>query len=343
MSVETYMSLCLHDPAEGYYATHPGLGAAGDFITAPLVSQMFGELLGVWAIETWVRLGRPDSLRLVEIGPGDGTLFADCLRVIRASTDFQAACEPWLVETSAPLRTLQGQALSRGPRPIRWATTLADIPDDAPMIIIGNEFLDCLPIRQTVWTGQSWVERNIGIDDGRTTSATLRFVTGPPRPDVSPAAAVGTVREDSAALAAFGKAVGALIARVGGAALFIDYGRDASGFGDTLQALRNHRKEHPLANPGLADLTAHVDFPAFLAAAGWAGAETGPILTQASFLRALGIETRANALVGKNPDAAGLIDRQLQRLIAADRMGALFKAVCIHSAGLTPPAFEART
>ncbi|HET9161095.1 MAG TPA: SAM-dependent methyltransferase, partial [Caulobacteraceae bacterium] len=160
MTAADYMHACLHDPADGYYATRPALGEAGDFITAPLVSQMFGELIGVWAIHVWRELGAPSRLRLVEVGPGDGTLMGDVLRAARLDPAFEAALDIWLVETSLPLRQQQEWKLS-GARP-RWTDRLGEVPAGAPMVLIANELLDCLPARQFVREGQGWAERMIG-------------------------------------------------------------------------------------------------------------------------------------------------------------------------------------
>ena len=336
------METCLHDPEAGYYAVRPRLGEDGDFITAPLVSQMFGELLGAWAAEAWARLGRPRRVRLVELGPGAGVMIADALKAARRASGFFEACEVWLIETSGPLRERQAAALKaaalEGMACPRWAPRLEDVPGDAPAIILANEFLDCLPIRQAVRTPFGWRERRVGLS----LHGGLEFVLGEAvtPPPGSAEAAVGAIVEWSDALCSLGLAVGTRMARSGGAALFIDYGRDCVGPGDTLQALRRHRKESPLANPGLADLTAHVDFPAFLAAAAMAGAEVGPIRTQADFLVALGVRLRATALVTSRPDRAAAIGRQLERLTAPDQMGTLFKVVVAHQPGFAPPGFE---
>ncbi len=346
MSVADYMTACLHDPGGGYYATRPSLGADGDFITAPHVSQMFGELLGLWAADVWDRLGCPPRVRLVELGPGDGTMMTDVLRAAEAAPGFAAAGEVWLVEASAPLRASQETALAG--TQVRWAKSLAAVPTDAPLIVLANEFLDCLPIDQAVFTAEGWMERRVGVDaGGRLGFSFLRRAAGEvaggfcvPR-DGGGVPPLGAMLEWSDDLVAFGQTVGDLIARAGGGALFIDYGRDAPGYGDTLQALRGHRKEGPLAHPGEADLTAHVDFPAFLAAARQSGALAAPIRSQGDFLRALGVETRAAALASARPDRAEVIGRQLARLIALDQMGALFKAACVHSPGLIPPGFAA--
>jgi SAM-dependent MidA family methyltransferase len=333
LTVAQFMTAALHDPDHGYYATRPALGEDGDFITAPLVSQMFGELIGVWAASAWMLLGRPARLRLVEMGPGDGTLMADILRAARAAPEFLAALEIWLVETSPPLRRLQADRLGDG---VRWGGALADIPEGAPMLVVANELLDCLPARQFVRTALGWVEQLIGVD----AAGRLAFVRSPtPAAGLLPDAPAGAIYEQSAAQAALGAELAARVVADGGAALLIDYGRDRPGFGDTLQALRRHRPVDPRAGPGEADMTVHADFPAVLDAAREQGAQTA-ILTQAEFLARMGIGARAEALVRSRPEKAPLIGRQLHRLVGADQMGELFKAAVIHSPGWTPPAFE---
>ena len=341
MTVEAYMRHCLHDPEFGYYAARPALGADGDFITAPMVSQMFGELIGLWAVDLWSAIGRPRPFRLVEIGPGDGTLMSDVLRAARVVPAFLEAAELWLVETSLPLRALQRQRLGEGPR---WANTLADVPGGAPIILIANELLDCLPPRQFVRTERGWAERRVGLgDDGDLiwglSPAPHGFEPPPELADVP----TGSPIEVSPAQEALGAELGARVARDGGAALFIDYGRDKLELGDTLQAVAQHRKVDVLATSGEADLTVHADFPAFASAARAAGAETTPIVTQRDFLLSLGVEQRATALILSlskgRPDRADTIVRQLHRLTSPAEMGTLFKAVCVHQRGLTVAGF----
>jgi SAM-dependent MidA family methyltransferase len=332
LSLADYMTACLHDPADGYYATRPRLGESGDFITAPHVSQMFGELIGLWALEVWARMGRPKRVRLVEMGPGDGTLMADILRAARVAPEFQEARDVWLVETSAPLRAAQAVRLAA--TPVAWADQLEDIPRDAPAILVANEFLDCLPIRQAVATPGGWRERVIGLD--RAGALTFALGASPGR-RLEPAEP-GTVCEWSEALEDMGRRAGDYLVSTGGVGLFIDYGRDGPELGDTLQALKSHAKVGPLDTPGAADLTAHVDFPAFLQAARDTGAETSAIATQGDFLGALGIGLRARALRAANPDRDAVIARQVERLVAPGQMGSLFKVAVISSPGLSAPA-----
>jgi SAM-dependent MidA family methyltransferase len=339
ISVADYMTRCLHDPLDGYYATRPALGAEGDFVTAPLVSQMFGELIGLWAAQVWDMMGRPARVRLVEVGPGDGTLTADMLRVARAAPSLRDAVETVLVETSTPLATLQRQRLAEAAPDARWISSLAELDPGAPVILVANELLDCLPARQFVWTPQGWAERCVGLGaDGE-----LAFGLRPAAPPASllPQGEKESylVFESSPAQAAFAAEVARLIVREGGAALLIDYGRDAPGPGDTLQALRRHTRVDPLDTPGEADLTVWADFPAVAAAARAAGAKVAPLLPQGLFLERLGVRERAAALTAARPDRADVLARQLARLVDADQMGRLFK-VCAISATLTPPGFE---
>ncbi len=339
ITVEVFMTLCLHDPDFGYYATRPALGEAGDFITAPLVSQMFGELIGLWAVDVWDRMGRPERFRLIEMGPGDGTLMSDALRAARVVPDFLKAADLWLVETSAPLRHRQAERLAAaGPR---WASTLAEVPGDAPIVLIANELLDCLPARQFVRTAQGWAERRVGLgEDGA-----LVFGLTPAPADFAPPAGLenspgGSLVETSPTQASLGAQIGAKVARDGGAALLIDYGRDHPETGDTLQALRAHQKVDPLDAPGAADITVRADFSAVAAAARAAGAQTTAIVPQGNFLRALGIEIRAQALMSSSPAHAARTARQLHRLTAPDEMGTLFKCLCIHAPGLVVAGFD---
>jgi NADH dehydrogenase [ubiquinone] 1 alpha subcomplex assembly factor 7 len=338
LTVAQYMTACLHDPRDGYYATRPRLGEAGDFVTAPLVSQMFGELLGLWAVEAWNRMGQPSPVLLVEAGPGDGTLMGDVLRAVRLAPGFLEAARLHLVETSPPLVEAQRRRLAGGPLEPAWCGGLAALPSGAPVILLANELLDCLPARQFVRTERGWAERMVGLD----TDGALAFgLASRPLDHVLPPAAPGAVVEISAAQEAFGAELGALLAREGGVALLIDYGRGEPGTGDTLQALKGHQKLSPLESPGEADLTVHADFPAVAAAARAAGAFAAPILAQGEFLLRLGAAERAQALMRARPDRAEVVQRQLARLTEPGQMGALFKVLALHAPqALIPPGFE---
>ncbi len=338
ISIAAYMTACLHDPSDGYYAARPRVGVDGDFITAPQVSQVFGELVGLWASDIWAQLGAPSSLRLIELGPGDGTLMADALRATRRLAGFRAACRICLVESSAPLREAQRRALEDVGAAPAWVSDIEELSlDGPPAIVVANEFLDCLPIQQWVSTSAGLAERRVGVDE----NGALTFVLAPAaRPLTAPCGmSDGETIEASPEVARVGANVGRLVARCGGAALFIDYARDEDAFGDTLQAVRGHAKECPLAHPGSADLTCRPDFGVIVDQALAAGAKATDIVSQHDFLRGLGIEARISALVAANPARAATLERQRDRLIGVDQMGRLFKAVCVHSAGLSPPGF----
>jgi NADH dehydrogenase [ubiquinone] 1 alpha subcomplex assembly factor 7 len=342
IGVPEFFTRCLHDPRDGYYATRPDLGADGDFITAPLVSQMFGELIGLWAIETWTRMGRPSPFRLVEMGPGNGALMSDLLRAGRLEPAFLAAAEVWLVEVSEPLRAKQAAKLGEGPR---WVGRLDEVPGGAPMILVANELLDCLPARQFVRTKDGWAERVIGLGEDGELAFGLRGLgksaDAAPFPDL--VVSEGAIVEASPAQAALASDIAHRLAADGGAALLIDYGRAQPEAGDTLQAIQNHTKVDPLKTAGLADLTVWADFPIVVAAARETGAKAGPILTQAQFLLALGIEARAQALAAARPDRADQLARQLDRLVGKAQMGGLFKVACLCAPDLSPPLFEDAT
>ena len=330
ITVADYVTRCLHDPQDGYYATRPAIGATGDFITAPMVSQMFGELIGLWAVEVWQRLGAPERVRLVEVGPGDGTLMADALRAARLAPDFLQAVDLILIEPSAPLREAQARMLADSDVHPRWVSALDRIETDAPVILIANEVLDCLPARQFVKTEDGWAERRVGVsDDGDLLFGLVKITGGFRRPEypVDP----GQTIEISDQQAGFGRDLAQLVKAASGAALLIDYGRAKAGAGDTLQALRRHRKVDPLATPGEADLTQWADYPTVLEAAVRTGADVTGCVSQGAFLKALGIEARAQKLMQARPDAAPVIQRQLDRLTAPDQMGELFKAAAIFS------------
>lgn len=344
MTVADYVTRCLHDPQGGYYATRPAqrpiLGAGGDFITAPMISQMFGELIGLWAVELWSRLGAPDRFRLVEVGPGDGTLMADALRAARLAPSFLEACDLVLIEPSGPLHEMQAKRLADGDVEPRWVSGLDKVETDAPIILIANEVLDCLPARQFVKTDDGWAERRVGVDDdGGLVFGLVKPSAGFIKPDFD--VAPGQVVEISEAQAGFGRAVGELVKAATGAALLIDYGRARPGAGNTLQALYRHEKVDPLVEPGQADLTQWADFQTVLEAAVRAGADVTGCLDQGEFLHLLGIEARAERLKQGRPDASAIIDRQLARLTAPDQMGELFKAAAVFAPhGLVVPGWE---
>ncbi|MBL6852561.1 MAG: SAM-dependent methyltransferase [Alphaproteobacteria bacterium] len=345
MPIAEYMTLALHDPSGGYYATHDPLGAAGDFITAPEVSQMFGELIGLWMAQTWMDQGSPARPTLVELGPGRGTLMHDALRALKLVPAFRSQVQVVLVENSAVLEGAQKRTLSALDVPIRSVTGFADVKTEGPMYLVANEFFDVLPIRQYVKKGGGWFERMVGTNaDG-----TLRFVLSPvPLPAPPPnrdGAPEGGVYEQCSAGEALADEIAHRIAAHGGAALIIDYGYDTPGFGETLQAMKRHGPAEVLSNPGENDLTAHVDFCALGDAAVRGGASVCGPMPQGAWLKSLGIEQRAEALSAHARSGALLLDadriwRGVERLIADDQMGELFKAIAIVPKNApTPPGF----
>jgi NADH dehydrogenase [ubiquinone] 1 alpha subcomplex assembly factor 7 len=325
ISVERYMALCLGHPVHGYYTTRDPFGAGGDFTTAPEISQMFGELIGLWAAEVWRFMGAPRPVRLVELGPGRGTLMADLLRAVRGVPGFLDAVEVHLVETSPVLRARQQETLSG--HPVVWHGAVSDVPP-GPAIFVANEFLDALPVRQFMRTERGWCERLVGLADGQ-----LVFgLAAEPDPQAAPSGAVGDVLESPGAVVEITREIARRVAADGGAALLIDYGYVGPTFADTLQAVKGHAFADPLAEPGEADLTVHVDFARLAATARECGALVHGPVPQGDFLRALGIETRASALLARASAAqAAEIDSALRRLTddAAGAMGALFKVLAI--------------
>jgi SAM-dependent MidA family methyltransferase len=327
ITVAEYMEACLHDPRGGYYSTHPALGTEGDFITAPLVSQMFGELIGAWAAEVWRRLGSPPTVQLVELGPGEGTMMSDILRAAATWPGFRSAIDLVLMETSDKLKARQAARFKA-----RWIADLDEIRADVPAILLANEFLDCFTIRQAVRMDDGWCERRVGVGP----TGDLEYVAGEPLPEIARDGRRGDIFEWSPDLAGLAAQVAGTTIRTGGAALFIDYAGE--GLGDTLQAVRGHRKISPLTHPGQSDLTARVDFSAFLASA--ARAHTYGPVSQAAFLLRLGLEARAAALARVHPYRAAKIGRQVRRLISSGQMGQLFQVAAIAAPGLAPPGFE---
>lgn len=316
-----------------YYGTRDPLGAAGDFTTAPEISQLFGELIGLCLVDFWERSGAPSRIRLVELGPGRGTLMADILRAARLRPAFLGAADITLVETSRVLRARQADTLRNHAPRLSWAESFDAVPDDAPLFLIANEFFDALPIRQFVHRNATWHERGIGIGaDGSLAFALMPAGGDLPIRGDSPE---GHVFELAEAGPRNANAIGLRLHASGGIALVTDYGHAASGFGDTLQAVKAHDFADPLADPSEADLTAHVDFEALRIAA--EATAYGPI-EQGDFLRALGIEARAAALAKARPDQARVLAAALERLTAPDQMGTLFKAMALTGRGAPVPA-----
>lgn len=342
LRVAEFMDACLHDPEHGYYRKSAAIGRTGDFITAPEISQIFGELIGLWCAVVWQQMGAPSSLRLVELGPGRGTLMRDALRAGRADPAFRAALDVQLVESNAPLAEVQRATLAAADVPVRWSSDLDAKTGSAPAIVIANEFLDTLPVAQWVYRGSQWHARCVGLDD----AGRFFFTTGGPDPglqvppSIMPPFRAGDILESrTPAVAAWAAKLAALGAPV--AALFVDYGHPVPSLGDTLQAVVAHHYDDPLRAPGEADLTAQVDFPAVATEMGRHGLICDGPIPQAQFLAALGIVERASRLMAANPRRAAEIETAVARLIAPGGMGTRFWALGVRSEGVDPlPGFE---
>jgi NADH dehydrogenase [ubiquinone] 1 alpha subcomplex assembly factor 7 len=335
ISVSQFMTMALHDPAAGYYATRdpfglPKQGGGGDFTTAPEISQMFGELLGLWIAQLWLDHGKPRA-RLVELGPGRGTLMSDALRAIGAAMpEFQDSVEIVLVEASPTLQTIQSEVLAAFA--LRWTTHFDDTLNDRPLFLLANEFFDALPVNQYVKTKLGWCERMVTLDNAGALTFAVSPVTAPNGfvPSNRAPAPLGAFYETSPSSTALTQQIAEIISQKGGAALIVDYGYGAdAGFGETLQAVRAHKFAPILEGPGEADISAHVDFAALSAAARAGGANVFGPIGQCELLTALGIAQRAQRLNQT---------RERERLTSPDQMGALFKALAIVPKNAPKPA-----
>ena len=351
ISVHDYMNACLHDPEFGYYRTRMAIGRAGDFITAPEISQVFGELIGLWCAVVWQQMGQPQRFNLIELGAGRGTLLADVLRAVKLVPGFREAVSVHIVDANPVLIEMQTAALGASGVAATWHATLDALPADAPSIWVANEFLDTLPVKQWERRDGVWSLRAIGIG----ASSKLAFVE-PPADwgrlfDVEffnlPGAEVwhdGDIKEHQQ-MSILAQALRMAAATAPIAALFIDYGYTGVGKIDTLQAVRDHRPEHVLTSPGEADVSCQVAFDDFAFKAGLQLknqaelAIDGPV-TQSAFLGALGIMERASRLMAKNPGHANMLELSVARLMAPHGMGTRFKAIGLRSPQLQPlPGF----
>ena len=332
ISVAQYMTLALHDAQSGYYATRDPLGA--DFITAPEISQMFGEMLGLWCAQVWQDQGCPKNLRLVELGPGRGTLMADMLRALKLVADMKV--EVMLVEASPVLQGIQRRTLQDSGVTIAWKTHFDESLADRPLLLIANEFFDALPIRQYAKTERGWCERMVVEKDGALAFALAPSALPPSAiPPERNAAPEGGIFETSPASTALAEEIARIVAAKGGGALFLDYGYSKlDGFGETLQAVKANAFAGVLADPGGHDLSAHVDFTALADAGRRGGAIVHGPRHQGEFLVRLGLARRAEQLMKANPAKAKSIYAALERLIHPAQMGTLFKALAF----LPPPA-----
>lgn len=336
MPVWRYMQLCLTHPEHGYYVAHDPLGREGDFTTAPEVSQMFGELIGLWAAAVWREMGAPQRINFIELGPGRGTMMSDALRALRVVPALNQAVSVHLVEINAKLREKQRASLSG--RNVQWYDSLSDVPH-GPAIVLANEYFDVLPVRQMVKREGGWHERVVHLSD----EGDLAFDTAveptrhfdllvPPLVQAAPVGAVFEWRTDTEMMT-----LASRLRDDGGAALIIDYGHLRSEAGDTLQAVARHSYADPLENPGGADLTAHVDFEALARAAEDVGARVHGPVSQDQFLHRLGIETRAATLMAKaTPQISEDIAGALKRLTGHGRnaMGDMFKVLGVSDPNL---------
>ncbi|MEO1661376.1 MAG: SAM-dependent methyltransferase [Pseudomonadota bacterium] len=325
ISIAAYMDLCLHDRTHGYYATRPGIGE--DFITAPEISQIFGELIGLWAAHGWQQLGAPDPFRLVEIGPGRGTLMADALRAAASVEGFQRACQLCLVEPSPVLRTqLSTRFEAHAPQ---FFDSLDDVPADQPVILIANEWLDCLPVQQFIRVGEVWHERVIGVDDAGALVMGLNSQALPP--EIVLAEDTDAV-EIQPGLKTLSETLSALFAQTPGRALLIDYGPPDATPADTLRSYKAGTQIDPLAAPGASDLTCDVDFSRLVRLLKAQGlAVLGPT-SQSAFLLSLGAEARLNQLARQHPGQADALYQHVRRLVDPADMGTRFQTVRIATA-----------
>lgn len=330
MPVSLYMLMCQHDPKHGYYAVRPGLGR--DFATAPEISQMFGEMLGLWVAHEWRAMGAPSPFWLVELGPGRGVMMADMLRACATAQDVLTAARVVLVEASASLAKEQASRLSG--RNVAHVADLASAPE-GPAIVVANEFLDCFAIRQFVKDGSDWRERTIGLDDDN--GLIFGLGVGVERlPD--DAYAKGSEIEIAAGLDTVTQTLAQRFSAHPGRALFIDYGPKDFAPGDTLRAFRDGRQVGPLEQPGECDLTADVDFGRLLRLAEKARLTVHGPREQGGFLKELGLTERARALIRSNPGRLKEITAAETKLLSDAEMGSRFKAICLSSPGLPTPA-----
>jgi len=337
MSIATFMGLALTHPREGYYTGADPLGAKGDFVTAPEISQMFGELIGFFVVNLWQQLGEPRSFTLLEPGPGRGTLMQDALRVAARAEGFLDACHLQLFETNPALKAQQAERL--GQYNPYWADEIDAVADD-PLIVVANEFFDALPIRQFVKATDGWHERQVGLRDGkRTFGLSPTPIPGEALPEAVRNDNDGAIYEVNLAAADALQRLGKRIAAQRGAILAIDYGYADTQTGETLQAVRRHSFADALEAPGEADLSAHVDFGALTRVASDLGLRVEPLATQRDFLSRMGIVERASALARANPGQIETIAAALRRLTDSSEMGTLFKVFCASAGDLEPIGF----
>jgi SAM-dependent MidA family methyltransferase len=336
LTVEEFMQACLSDAAAGVYASRQPIGGKGDFITSPEISQIFGELVGLWAVAAWQSMGEPSRVTIAELGPGRGTLMADASRAWCGVPKFLDSISVALIETGPVMVEAQRKTLKDAGVPLRWHAALDTVPE-GPLIVLANEFVDALPIRQFIRRGEAWRERLIA-SDGR---GGFAFIDGDAEGEdrhLPQAAPEDAILETRPAAHALMHELGRRAERAPLAALIVDYGHAESGFGDTLEAVRGHRFANVLADPGAADLSAHVDFVDLKREAGAAGLKAHGPMPQGEFLLKLGLAARRERLLQRaTPAQAEAIASGAARLVDPRQMGVLFKALALTSAGLAPP------
>lgn len=331
LPVAAYMDLCLHDRQHGYYATRPGLGR--DFITAPEISQVFGELIGLWLAQEWQSLGAPETFALVEIGPGRGTLMRDGLRAAGSVTGFSNAAQLHFVEPSPVLRASLADSL-RAHSPV-FLSQPDEIPSDIPILIVANEWLDCLPVQQYVRAGEAWHERVVGLNEAGDLAFGLSDQSAAFTPDVAEDQAEVEVQPG---LKTFVELLDRLLNKTPGRALLIDYGATGGTPGDTLRAYQDGTQIDPLSAPGESDLTCDVDFGRLQRLAEAQGLMAHGPVSQSQLLLALGAEVRLNQLARAHPDESQALYEGVKRLVDPSEMGERFQAICFSSPDLASPA-----
>lgn len=344
ITLADYMQACLSDPDHGYYRVRDPLGALGDFITAPEISQVFGELIGIWSLSVWNSLGQPGPFKLIELGPGRGTMLNDALRAARILPGFLKNTSVHLTETSPVLRDKQKELLSHHAVEFSWHDDPENIAP-GPSIIVANEFLDALPIHQLVFRGGKWFERMIGLDSKDELMfihALKPFTNHNIIPRLPQKVTDGDILEIRPAVSEVIRMLKKRSTLHPVVALFIDYGHSQTAYGDTFQAIKNHKFYPPLKTPGEADLTSHVDFGALKELANKSGMRTYGPLTQSHFLQKLGIQQRTEQLVkSSTPDKRRGIVEGVERLVAAGKMGELFKVLVVTGGTqVIPPPFN---
>ncbi len=339
ITIERYMDLALMHPQFGYYQRSEPFGASGDFITSPDISQMFGELIGLWCVDCWSKLGCPQQFTLCEIGPGRGTLMQDALRSSKIVPEFQKAAQITLIEQSARLQKQQQQALQN--HNVTWLSSVQELPVQMPLIVFGNELLDALPIRQFVIKNKKWLERRVALNgdafefcEGEI-SDTEMLEQLPPCSEFEE----GDIYELNPLAREIISHLSQQVAQQKGYALFIDYGPEDIETGDSFQAIKSHKYVNPLENPGTSDLTSHVRFAQLSKLAQQGGCKVSATTSQGRFLERLGIEARA-MILSRNADESQKqkIAADLRRLVSSEEMGTLFKAFSFHAQESEPPA-----